>query len=127
MHLVEMKVEGYGSFHVTNSFAKTIVGLISEAESLSRLAYPDIDLPITLYLEEVNPRGFIRCLKEYRALTGMSLKDAKARIDVVRGGGRIKLGIFSQKEASEIKTLFEEAGGAIGYPGALELLARAAE
>ena len=60
----------------------------------------------TVVLKSVDAAKKIACIKEFRAVTGLGLKEAK---DLCENGGNLKEGV-SKEEAASIKEKLEAAG-----------------
>lgn len=124
---------------VSESFGESFAQMCGAAAELTASAFPDAGLPIPVYMvgyDSLHPNAsVIRCIKEYRLLTGCSLREAKNTFDRVRDvsgahakvpGARVKLGSFLYHEGSKVAERFREAGALIEFPSALELLAKEA-
>jgi ribosomal protein L7/L12 len=125
--IINLKIEGHGSFWLTPDMAHAIITMAKEAEKLAELAFPYAGYKMPLYLLDVGQK-FIAVIKEYRSHTGFNLKDAKRACDKVKAGERLLLGRYTHAEAEKVAAPFREAGATVTpIPSPLELLAQQAE
>ena len=113
------------SYAVTRAAAKAIEEIAMLTQDASRIVHGEAP-QIPVYLTNAGER-VIAVIKEYRALTGKTLKDSKKTIDKVRNGDRHLLGQFyTIRDAQDCAAPFRDAGATVQVPSPLILLAQQA-
>jgi ribosomal protein L7/L12 len=119
--LIEITIGGERLF-VTSQWADIVRSIVRQAAS----AHSDaVVLRITGVQKEAR---IIALIKEVRSFFGLSLKEAKAKVDALRSYGGltytpIELGVYPYTQAANIAAQFEATGAIVPVPTPLELLA----